>query len=442
MADLRDWLGRRGLGWFRGGSRASAADVGAHERRFGVGREWAPVEYGEYYQTSVPVYAAVRLRAMSLARLPWKVMRVYQTGGPLDPGARGDRVEVAVGHPLRRLLDRPNSWMTAAELREATETYLLLWGRAFWTIERDEHGEPEIWPVRPDRMTVVPGADPQGRHVRGYLYTSEMGQEIAFLPDEVVAFTLFNPMKERTGQSPVAPVRLSVDMGRDALRYNRNTFRYASVPDFLMIGEGTMTQQEVDDFYKRWEARYSGPAGMRRPAIASSIKGVEKLAFSQREMEFLESLRWTVSDVCRVFGVPETMLSLLQNATLQNTDNLEKTFWRNTMVPQTRLYQDRMNTFLLPQLGFPLHEVEFDFTSVEVLGEAEDARLRRELGYLEKGVMSVNEVRRSRGLADVAGGDTLAAPAAPGSAGEPGAGRNGARAAAALAGVLGAEAEH
>jgi HK97 family phage portal protein len=395
------------LPWLKANSRASAVDVTPHEQHFGVGHDWAPTEYAQYYASSVPVYSAVQVRADSLARVPWRVYRGF---------ADGTKREIEPLHPLRTLLDRPNPWMTASELRRATETYLLLWGRAFWTIEEGEEGARELWPVRPDRMTILPGTGPRSNYIRGYLYTGEDGKEVAYLPDEVVPFTLFNPLKERTGLSPIAPSRLSIEMGLDALRYNRNTFKYASVPDFLLMAEPTLTEAEVEAFYKRWETRYSGPVGMRRPAIASSIRGVEKLAFSQRDMEFLESLYWSVGDAARVFRVPETMLGLLRYATLANTDLFERAFWRNTVMPQAHLYQDRINNFLLPQLGYPLHQVEFDFSVIEVLGEPEDARLRREVAYLQEGVLTINEVRTSRQLEEVPWGNQpkpQAKPAAP-----------------------------
>ena len=69
-------------------------------------------------------------------------------------------------HPVTRLLDRVNPWHTRADLWRATETHLCLWGAAFWAIERDEDGQPELWPLRPDRVAVIPDRQPLRAGVR------------------------------------------------------------------------------------------------------------------------------------------------------------------------------------------------------------------------------------------------------------------------------------
>lgn len=376
-------------------ARAVQADVLPHERTQGTGADWAPEEFGEYITKSIPVYAAIRIRAEAMSSVPWKAQR--RTG-------RTEAQPVDSTHPLQRLLDQPNPWYSGAQLRRATETNLCLWGRAFWSIENQPNGDTEIWPLRPDRMTPIPGRPGSPSHIDGYLYRSLSGDKM-YLPEEVEMFLFYNPLQERTGLSPIAPMRLSADMGIDAIRYNRATLRNNAIPDYILLADSEMTDANVEEFYRRWEARFQGPNRANRPGIASFIRDVKPLAFSNREMEFKESLRWTVKDAARVYGVPEVMMAELEFATLANMENLERLFWRATMVPELNLYREQMTGSLLPKLGFASLQIDFDTTNIDALNEGRAERVKREGDFLDRGVVTINEVRRSYGLPDVTWGN-------------------------------------
>jgi HK97 family phage portal protein len=224
---------------------------------------------------------------------------------------------------------------------------------------------------------------------------------VNYLPEEVEFFPKLNPLDSRSGLSPIAPLRLSADMNHDALRYNRNTFRNGAIPDYLMIGEQDLTETQVQQFYDRWEKRFTGPDNAHRPAIASAIKDVKHLAFSNRDLEYLDSLKWSLADASRVFGVPLTMMSDLQFATLANMEALEIQYWRNTVLPQAKRIEDRVNRSFLRKLGLAGYQMHFDTSTVTVIQENEDVRIKRDSEYLDRGVVTINELRRERGMEDV-----------------------------------------
>ena len=376
-------------------NRAAASDLDHFQGLTGAGSGWARTEYGDYYATAVSVYAAVKLRADALSRPPVHVFR--RTAG-------GTRLAVEPSHPVQQLLDRVNPWFTRGDLWRATEIYLNLWGSAFWALERDENGRWEIWPLRPDRVSVLPDAS---RYIRGFVYQGRNGS-VAYTADEVVWFRYFNPMDEYAGLSPLAPARLSVDMGKDGLKFNRNFLRNSAQPDFFLLTNETMTDSEVEEFYNRWEARFRGPSNARRPAIASFVRDIKTLGFSHRDMDFIQGLRWSLEEVSRAYGVPKPLLSDLERATFSNINTAERIFWRNTMLPEIQFMEEQLTRMLLPKLGYQDLEVAFDLTGIEVLREDENSRVAREAQLLDRGVLTINEVRRSRDLPDVPWGDVWA----------------------------------
>ena len=80
-------------------ARATATDLDGFQLLPGQSGGWSRTEYGEYYATSVPVYAAIKVRSEALSRAPAVVYR---------QGPAGERMAVGAAHPAQQLLDRVN----------------------------------------------------------------------------------------------------------------------------------------------------------------------------------------------------------------------------------------------------------------------------------------------------------------------------------------------
>ena len=392
---------RQGRAVIHRANRAVAADYDRLHQTHGVGGDWAKPVYGEYYATSVPVYSAVKLRSDAMARAPLVVLRPAPGTSDDARSPLPSRIPVGPDHPAQQLMDRVNPWHTRGDLWRATEINLCLWGSSFWALDHDEAGHPEIWPLRSDRVRVLPGSEP---HIRGFVYMGVNGP-VAYTPDEIVWMRYFNPLEPYAGLSPLAPVRLSVDAGTDALRFNRSFFQNSAQPDLVFTTDENMTDAELEDFYARWEERYQGPGKAHRPAIAAFIKDIKTLGFSHRDMEFLQGLRWSLEDVSRTYGVPLPLLSDYQQATFANITTAEKLFWRNTIVPEMRFFEEHLNSELLPRLGYAGLTAEFDLSAIEAMNEDETEKVEREAKLLDRGVLTINEVRRGRNLPEVPWGD-------------------------------------
>ena len=376
-------------------NRASATDLDWMDGVVGRNGGWARTEYGDYYVKAVSVYAAVKLRAEALTRPPLIVHRKTPEGLSLPVGS---------SHPLQQVLDQVNPWFTRGDLWRATEIYLNLWGPAFWALERDEHGRWQIWPLGPDRVNIIPDKE---QYIKGFVYTGRNGP-VAYTTNEILWLRYFNPLEEYAGLSPLAPARMSVDMGLEGLRSNRNFLRNSARPDFVLLTNDSMTDMEIEEFYNRWEARHRGPGNANRPAIASFVRDIKTLGFSHRDMDFIQGLRWSLEEVSRVYGGPKPLLSDLERATFSNINASERIFWRNTMLPELGFLEEQLNRMLLPRFGYPDLEVKFDISSIEAPREDENSRVSREAQLLDRGVLTINEVRRSRSLPDVPWGDTWA----------------------------------
>ncbi len=398
-------------------NRVSPTLSNAWERELGAGQSWAPLSYGEYYPRSALVYSAIRVRQDAIVQVPLKVYR-RREASVLDvearPGARAAQVGAGVrqadlepvgpDHPAQRLLDLPNPHWTRGDLWRATETYMGLWGSAYWGLERDEAGQVvEIWPLRPDRMRVIPEEE---RYIRGFVYAGKGQKLVAYVPEDVVWIHYFNPLDEYAGLSPIAPLRLSADMGLDALRANRHNLTNDSTPGMFVETNDTPTDDEVEEFYHRWESRFRGVDKVRRPVLLSGGMKATNLGFSPKDMEYIQSLRWSLEDVARVYGVPKAILGDIERITFSNYETARRVFWEDSIMPQLVFYQEALRARLLVNFDDG-HDLlaEFDLTAIEALREAENDKAKRRRMHVDSGIMTINEARLELGLPPVSWGD-------------------------------------
>ena len=359
------------------------------ETVYGTGPEWAPTVYGGYMARSTSVYAAIKLRADSLIRPP---LKVYET--------KGEEKKEVPDHPLAELMRRVNPNWTRGDLWRGTSMYLDLWGSAFWILEKTSPSAlpTEIRLARPDMMRIK--ADKKN-YVTEFRY-GPTGKDIPYLPDSIVWFRYINPLNELAGLSPLASARLSADMGMDAIMFNRQAFKEGLLFDniYFRAEDGT-TDAEVEEFYERLRKRYAGAKKAHRPLI--STMEPKNMGFSPKEMEYIQSLRWSLEEVSRVYGVPQIMLNDLTNSTYANIDAAERIFWRN-MATYCQFLQEEVTEMLCPQFGEGL-SVEFDLSQIEALQPNINAIYERLRLNISSGIQTINEARAEMGMEPVPWGD-------------------------------------
>lgn len=373
------------------------------------GADWAPKKYGTYYATNVPAYRAVQVRsdAIASARLLIGAESINAESG------RKEFLPVEDTHTAQELLDRVNPWYTRGDMWRQTEAYLLLYGAAYWFIAPASNGQQSIWGLHPDSMNVIPG---RGGGPEAWIdhFEYHIGGRILKLPvDQVLWFRRFNPMEEFAGLSHIAPVRLGLDMGHEALLYNRQFFKNGVQLNSVAFAiPGMIAPEEVEAFYKRLDDRFVGAKNAHRPILVPGGNGaagpgvsVQNLGFSQKDMEFVSSLNWTVADAARAFGVPPPMLYAETQSKYANVHEWNGDFYRTTIMPEWDYLASTIQERLLPILGFPDLSCRFDFTDNLAIQESMTLLRDADRNDVSAGIMTVNEVRESRGLPAVPWGD-------------------------------------
>lgn len=320
---------------------------------------FTPENYGEFLATSVAVYAASKLRASNLAKIP---LRFYKIGRD------GKRTEVTSGK-LVELLARVNPFWTFRRLLRMTELSLCAWGSCFYVLERGKNGRQtpsEMWWAKPDRMRVI--TDPEN-YVAGFVYDWN-GQQLFFQTGEVIWLRYDNPIDEFSGLSPIAAARLSIEMGQGALRSNKAIFDQGLQLAGIVAPESgaeRMGPNQVVELQELLRRRFQGVDKAHKVAVLSQAVKFQSVSVSPKDAQFIDMMKWSLEDVCRVMSVPLDLLG--GQRTYENVDAAQEALWRHCLIPEGDFIADELTEQLLPMFPGEADVAEFDYSQVEALVE-------------------------------------------------------------------------
>jgi HK97 family phage portal protein len=332
------------------------------------------------------VYAAVNAIAQEAAR---QRPSVYINTGQ----AEHEQIAVPHTHPLVRLLEQPNPWLTAWELWYLTLVYLELTGNCFWYVAAGADGLPaEVWVVPTPWVRVVP--DPR-EFVRGYEVAGPGVPVEWFSPREMVHLKYPNPLNQHYGLSPLQANALCVDANTELLKSRCLSFTAGQRPGIVIQSEQMLSDATVRRLEEAVQSRFGGRQNWHRPLILEQGLKAAPWTLTPAEMDYLNSSRMTRDEIFALFRVPAPVAGLVEHTGL-GADiwyGARAMFCEGTVQPKLELLGQMLTRSLARQFGTDL-AVAFGDCSPRDHGERRrddelDARL---------GLRTYNEIRRSRGL--------------------------------------------
>jgi len=283
--------------------------------------------------TVTAVYACVRILAEAIAGLPLHVYR-YQDGGGK---AR------APDHPLFLLLhDAPNPEMTSFVFRETLMAHLLLWGNAYAQIIRDGNGRVlEIYPLLPNRMKV--DRDAAGRIV--YEYRKGDGSPVLLRREDVLHIPGLG-FDGLIGYSSIAMAKNAVGLALATEEFGATFFSNGANPGGVLESPGVISDPER--LKESWHSQFSGARAHSIAVLEEGLK-YHSIGIPPDQAQFLETRKFQITEIARIFRVPPHMLADLERATFSNIEHQSLEFVKFTLGPWvSRWEQGLMQALLLP----------------------------------------------------------------------------------------------
>lgn len=348
------------------------------------------------YRKNAVAYACIRLHATAVAEAS---LRVYaeKTDRPID------------NHPVRKLLERPNPYMTEFEFWELTVTNLDICGRAPWWVERSRMGEAlQLWPLRPDRCEPVYGDPKKGEPIlKGWRYSVDGTEAWDLPPTDVLFFNLTDPGDDSGGMigglGPLQVLAREVDTDNEATSFVYNVLRNAAMPGTVISTKAKLNKDEADRLRENFKARY-GAIHRGEPAVMDADSTITPIGHSMSDLEFPDLRNVSESRIAAAIGVPAILAGLkvgLDRSTFSNVQEARRYFAETTCSITWRRLSDQINLQLgdLKQGVIGTGQVaRFDTAAVTALEPVRVERAQRMLDGLRAGSVMVDDHRVALGL--------------------------------------------
>ncbi|MCL2105795.1 MAG: phage portal protein [Oscillospiraceae bacterium] len=285
--------------------------------------------------TVTAVYACVRILAEAIAGLPLHVYHYKPDGGK----------ERDISHPLFRLLhDAPNPEMTSFVFRETLMAHLLLHGNAYAQIIRDGHGRVlALYPLLPGRMRV--SRDKRTGQIV-YSYTKDEGPAVPLSKDDVLHIPGLG-FDGLIGYSPIAMAKNSIGMALATEEYGAAFFANGANPGGVLEHPGVI--KDVQRVKDSWNAGYRGSGNAHKIALLEDGMKFHAIGIPPEQAQFLETRKFQITEIARIFRVPPHMLADLERATFSNIEHQSLEFVKYCLNPWVvRWEQALMQALLLP----------------------------------------------------------------------------------------------
>lgn len=390
--------------------------------------------YGMAYQRNEIVFAAIEMLATSAGE-PMIVGKRWKRNSPTIRNEqmrlaskgmkRGDISRKMIdngfyedlpSHPLVRLLNNPNPFMSRGQVWGTVVMDRSLAGNAYLLKSRYQDGPfkgkvAELWRLRPDRVKVIPSA---ANYIEGFEYNVGT-DKVVFPREDVLHFKTRDPLNDYYGMPPLMPLTQTVDIEDYMRRFLRTFFERggAAGPGSILAVKGRMPQEAKDEIRERFRARFG-----QTPGELLVLDNAES-TYTQMGLNrgLRDALPREISNangalIASVFGIPGSLLGLPiaydTGNSYANKRQDWQVFWDLTMTPMLSDFDDVLNLSLVPEFG-AIDEVCFDLANIRALQEDVDLIQKRHRDNWLSGMEFWEEARENIGY-DPNGEGTLLIP--------------------------------
>lgn len=329
------------------------------------------------------VYSCVRILAEAVAGLPLHLYRYKEDGGK----------ERAIDNNLYHLLhDEPNKEMSSFIFRETLMTHLLLWGNAYAQIIRNGKGEVvALYPLMPNKMQV--DRDENGELY--YIYTRSSdeaktmdGVTVYLTPRDVLHIPGLG-FDGLVGYSPIAMAKNAIGLAIATEEYGAKFFANGAAPSGVLEHPGTI--KDPSRLRENWNSTFGGSANSGKVAVLEEGMKYTPISISPEQAQFLETRKFQIDEIARIFRVPPHMVGDLEKSSFSNIEQQSLEFVKYTLDPWVIRWEQSLSRALLND--DEKRKYFFKFNLEGLLRGDYESRMSGYAVARQNGWMSANDIR-------------------------------------------------
>jgi HK97 family phage portal protein len=344
------------------------------------------------------VYACVQAISAALASLP---AIVYRHDGK-------NRIEDR-NHPLARLIRTgPNDRQTWPDFVEWMAAQVLLYGNALVEVRRDGAGQVVSLEAVPWTWVTVLML-PTNRlafDVRTPALGGSIGRQRRLLQSDVIH------LKDRSDDGLLGRSRLSrasevLNGAYDAQLFAGSFFRNSATPSGVLQAPSKINKEGIDQLTAQFERAHTGASRAGRVMILDNGLTWNQTSVNPEDSELLDTRRFSVEELCRLFQVPPPIVQDYTHNTFTNSETAGRWFSQFTIGPWARKIEAEFSRALFP--GDGEYQLEFDMSGF-LRGDPYTRWQSYQIAIGNR-VLTPNEVRQVEGWNPIEGGDVFDKPA-------------------------------
>ncbi len=342
--------------------------------------------FAQMYETQPWVYIVVSKLARSLARLP---LHVFEMGTLSDRERKRDGT-------LADLMREPAPGIAPFQLKESIVGNLSLYGNAILVkVRTGPSAAPfELWPTNFAKWRPVAA---ERAPISMWIYTTPAGDEIPFLPSDVVHFRWWNPSSHMLGMSPMEPLRRTLAMEDATQRAGVATFEHGMRPsgvfktDRVFDATKESDRLAIERLTEEAEMLHGGPDNFGRLAFLEGGLEWQPMSHNLTESAAVPFRKLNREEVAAAFDMPPPMVGILDNATFSNVTMMHQMLYQDTLGAPIKMIEEVLDGQLVKRQ--PSWRGQFlEFELADVLRGSHMERMRAY--QLAQWFLTPNEVRR------------------------------------------------
>lgn len=317
------------------------------------------------------VYACVRILAESIASLP---LIMYRRVG--DDGR-----ERAKAHPLYPIVhSSPNDDQTSFEFRETLQNHLALRGNAYAFIDWSFGGRvKQLIPLDPDRMTV---RRDKGKIVYEYQY---LDNSIETFSSEEILHLKGLSSDGIMGLSPIDMAREAIGLALATEEYGGRFFSNNTHIGTYLTSPNKLDEQRIKNIKDSVDRQHGGLFNSHKIAVFENGVEPKRINMTAEDAQFIESRKFQLNEIARIFRIPPHMIGDLEKATFSNIEQQSIDFVTHSIRPWLVRWEQRLTKSLLAPHEQAEYFFEFNLDGLlrgEALKRAQALQIMRQNGAL------------------------------------------------------------
>lgn len=202
---------------------------------------------------------------------------------------------------------------------------------------------------------------------------------------------LNNPLNAYQGVGVLKRGEQILSQALDEMEYTSNIYKNGAMPTGVLKTNARLKQNMIDRLRDAWASLYGGVRNSAKTVILEEGMEYEKVSLNPDEIQMHQTKQGTISEVCKLFGVPESMVSTAANK-YGSIEQNNLHFLKHTLAPIIADFENAYNQYLLTEKEKKEGKF-FRFDTSELLRTTEKEKTEAVGLGLEKGLLTINEAR-------------------------------------------------